>query len=250
MSKFKEYAKNSIGRDFVCGDIHGCWDKLEDSLALVGFDKAHDRLFCVGDMVDRGPDSIKCLNYLRKPWFYTVMGNHEAMLCDYLIADVYSWQGRDTIELYMANGGRWIEDVSEDLKEELLDVIQKLPIAIQLEIDPGRHIGIVHAQVMDDSWMDVFAKTSSRLVNEHNWDINPSIAGYIWGREKITYESHTLHRFQGSVDGIEAIFHGHTILDTPINVGNCFYIDTGSYLLDRKITVLEIKTYLDDFHKL
>jgi len=48
---------NKKGRDFVCGDIHGCFDQLEEKLSQVNFDKSTDRLFCVGDLIDRGHDA-------------------------------------------------------------------------------------------------------------------------------------------------------------------------------------------------
>jgi len=65
---------NTLGRDFIVGDLHGCRSLLEDLLAEVAFDGARDRLFSVGDLVDRGPDSEGCLELLKEPWFYPVLG--------------------------------------------------------------------------------------------------------------------------------------------------------------------------------
>ncbi|WP_156803421.1 metallophosphoesterase [Frateuria aurantia] len=45
------------------GEIHGCFSRLEAALALVGFDAGRDRLFAVGDLVDRGPESAEVLNW-------------------------------------------------------------------------------------------------------------------------------------------------------------------------------------------
>ena len=45
---------NRTGRDFVVGDVHGCFRTLEQALGQVGFDRERDRLFSVGDLVNRG----------------------------------------------------------------------------------------------------------------------------------------------------------------------------------------------------
>jgi len=47
---------NQAGKDYVIGDLHGCYELLERLLDAVGFDKSKDRLFSVGDLIDRGPD--------------------------------------------------------------------------------------------------------------------------------------------------------------------------------------------------
>ena len=50
----KHFPLNDLGRDFIIGDLHGHWSVLERLLEEVSFDKAKDRLFSVGDLVDRG----------------------------------------------------------------------------------------------------------------------------------------------------------------------------------------------------
>jgi serine/threonine protein phosphatase 1 len=59
------------------GDIHGHFQRLQQCLEAVGFDPAVDRLFSVGDLVDRGPHSEAALDWLAQPWFHAVQGNHE-----------------------------------------------------------------------------------------------------------------------------------------------------------------------------
>jgi len=63
---------NKLGRDLVVGDVHGCVDALRYLLNEIGFDGARDRLFSVGDLVDRGSDSLAALDLLDQPWFYPV----------------------------------------------------------------------------------------------------------------------------------------------------------------------------------
>ena len=72
----------ALGRDFVVGDIHGAFDILMKALEAVGFNPKTDRLFSVGDLVDRGNYSQLALEFLSEPWVFAVRGNHEQMLLD------------------------------------------------------------------------------------------------------------------------------------------------------------------------
>lgn len=74
---------NTLGRDFVVGDLHGCVDVLRALLHDVRFDPARDRLFSVGDLVDRGPASEAALELLDRPWCHVVRGNHEEVPVSY-----------------------------------------------------------------------------------------------------------------------------------------------------------------------
>lgn len=63
-------------RTLVIGDIHGCYDELAsmvDKFAPAG----SDRIFCVGDIINRGPFSDKCIRFVKENNIKTVMGNHE-----------------------------------------------------------------------------------------------------------------------------------------------------------------------------
>ena len=60
-------AYNNNGYDYVIGDLHGCYALLEKLLKQVNFDSRGDRLFSVGDIVDRGESSFECLKLLSKP---------------------------------------------------------------------------------------------------------------------------------------------------------------------------------------
>jgi bis(5'-nucleosyl)-tetraphosphatase (symmetrical) len=64
---------------YVVGDIQGCHDELRHLLDLVAFSPAVDRLWCVGDMVNRGPQSLETLRFLKSlgPAFTGVLGNHD-----------------------------------------------------------------------------------------------------------------------------------------------------------------------------
>ena len=61
----QHYSINELGTDFFVGDIHGHYQLLLDSLSQVGFnDNNGDRVFLVGDIINRGPDSYSCVELL------------------------------------------------------------------------------------------------------------------------------------------------------------------------------------------
>jgi bis(5'-nucleosyl)-tetraphosphatase (symmetrical) len=64
---------------YVAGDIQGCHDPLRRLLDKVAFDPANDALWCVGDLVNRGPKSLETLRFLKSLGnsFTGVLGNHD-----------------------------------------------------------------------------------------------------------------------------------------------------------------------------
>ena len=62
-SQLVRFDKNTHGTDYIVGDIHGHYERLMSQLGELNFDFACDRLFCVGDLIDRGPDSSKAVSY-------------------------------------------------------------------------------------------------------------------------------------------------------------------------------------------
>ena len=68
------------GRDLVVGDVHGCFRTLDRALCELRFDTDSDRLFGVGDLVDRGPHSGEALVWLETRFEAVVMGNQERPL--------------------------------------------------------------------------------------------------------------------------------------------------------------------------
>ena len=54
-----------MGRTIIVGDVHGCRRELEQLLDKVAF-ATGDRLVFVGDLVARGPDSLRVLDVVRR----------------------------------------------------------------------------------------------------------------------------------------------------------------------------------------
>lgn len=202
----QRYAANRRGRDFVVGDLHGCYDLLIYELDRLGFDRHQDRLFCVGDLIDRGPRSLDCLGLSFETWFHSVRGNHE-MLAYHALAHGH-W------EPWLFNGGDWARSHAADWLRKRLDAaLVRMPYAMEVDVGPER-IGIVHAEPPRD-W--------SRLS-----DANAASAHeMLWSRRRIA------RRDESIVQHIDVVVVGHTILEEPLWLGNVHYIDTGAFLSGR-----------------
>ena len=85
---------------YAIGDIQGCYDSLQRLLALCDFDPARDRLWMVGDLVNRGPHSLETLRFFRSlgPAALTVLGNHDLYLLMVAEGGVAYRSRKDTLQ--------------------------------------------------------------------------------------------------------------------------------------------------------
>ena len=88
---------------YAVGDIQGCYKPLARLLDKVNFDQSKDSLWCVGDLVNRGPDSLKVLRLLKslENQCVTVLGNHDIHLLS-MIYGIRSPRPNDTLDTVLA----------------------------------------------------------------------------------------------------------------------------------------------------
>lgn len=143
-SRIQYFKENKIGNDYVVGDLHGYYSLLMRSLNKFDFDFDKDRLFSVGDLIDRGPENQDCLELIYEKWFFPVLGNHEVLFLRAIMLGEFS--------LWYRNGGDWFEKEKEnyDLFAQYADDINALlPLAIEIKNGKNK-IGIIHAEPFPD----------------------------------------------------------------------------------------------------
>jgi serine/threonine protein phosphatase 1 len=211
---FQRFERNEAGRDYVVGDVHGCFDRLRRALNSAGFDARRDRLFSVGDLVDRGTQSKEAVQWLSLPWFHAVRGNHEQMAIE-------AEAGTLDPQLHAINGGLWFYELTDAERKEVARWFSELPYAIEVETADGT-FGLVHAEVAGDDWqflrkMLIDAETEK----QSNFDHMERFV--LWGRDIIRGRSN----FTG-VANIDRVYVGHTPVNDWRIIGNVHYIDTGA----------------------
>ncbi|XOV79989.1 MAG: metallophosphoesterase [Aestuariibacter sp.] len=223
---------------FLVGDTHGQYDLLMAALRDAGFDRNKGHiLVSVGDLIDRGPDSVKMLQLLAQPWFYCVMGNHEQMLLDSLdndsdtcVTDRWNWQ--------KMNGGDWYNRLGEQLWEvqQLMPKIAALPLAMEITSDQGR-IGVIHANVPNNHWPTAMQLNDLAIRKQVLWSrekgqLARTIADQYFSRNEAIPGSHleTSIREFPRVAGIDWVVVGHTIMPAqrPVQLGNTIFLDVGA----------------------
>ncbi|MGR7070827.1 protein-serine/threonine phosphatase [Klebsiella aerogenes] len=189
---------------WLVGDLHGCFDLLMSQLRQRKFDPWQDLLISVGDLIDRGPQSVKCLGLLHCRWFRAVRGNHEQMALDALASG--------EMALWTMNGGGWYPTASQEQKrlaDLLFNRCRDVPLIIELRSQDTTHV-IAHADYP---------------ASVYRWQLPVDEHQVLWGRQRLT--DHLAGR-HGEIAGAEHFWFGHTPLKRRYDSDNQHYIDTGA----------------------
>ncbi|MXN88579.1 metallophosphoesterase [Pasteurella canis] len=212
---YKKIDGSKYKKIFIVGDLHGMYDLLVSELEEAGFDFVDDLLISVGDLIDRGPENIKCLELIDFDWFEAVRGNHEQLAINGLEGN------RQSLYAWLYNGGNWyfeLDPIQKQKAEKLIKRCRDSPLIIELSIGEKK-IVIAHADYP---------------YNEYEYGKEVSNKEVIWNRDRVENDSHI------SIDGVDMFVFGHTPMKEPEQMGNRFYIDTGA-VFNGKLTLMRVK---------
>lgn len=219
--KFKRLDLSHARNVYVVGDIHGCFSLLETELEKIGFDRTQDHLISVGDLVDRGPESERVLEFLDYPWFHAVQGNHD------------EWTAaRSERREHRKHGGKWFWKLfyngNSELHYKIATALGNLPVLMEAHLPDGKKIGIAHACYPFASWRGA----------EDNADFFETEIK--WGRRHLgAVEAAYKAGNESYVDGIDHVYYGHTPMAKPFTSGNQSWIDTGACWDDGYFTIVK-----------
>jgi bis(5'-nucleosyl)-tetraphosphatase (symmetrical) len=118
---------------YAIGDIQGCYQPLLALLDKLRFDPADDQLWFTGDLVNRGPQSLEVLRFVKSlgDAAISVLGNHDLHLL--AIAEGFHKPSKlDTLD----------EILAADDRDELMHWLRHLPVFFHSE---EHNMGLVHA---------------------------------------------------------------------------------------------------------
>lgn len=198
---------------YVMSDLHGCYDQFIKLLELINF-KEEDELYILGDVIDRGPDSLKIIDYISpKNNITLLLGNHEQMYIEWFETGYpYDWFG---------NGGRLtFEELCKkpiEFQYSLYSYFRKLPRFLVVDKYILVHAGLDLSFDYKDLSIDEILKAQTLQYN-------------IWGRSHIGkyYELPSGHKIICGHTPVQNIASFKNMKDTEIvKHGSYVYLDCG-----------------------
>lgn len=231
-----------IKRTIIVGDIHGCIDEFNELIKKLSYDKKSDRLILLGDLIDRGPDSVAVVRKARQMDLECVMGNHEYKFLKWFKSynsknDVY-----DRKDYYL------------QLSDEDINYIAQMPTSIKLEntivvhagLKPGISLSnqskddLMYLRYTDKDKRFISLKKISKFGKEatgaHFW------TEFWYGPESVVY-GHNVHSFEEPL--IEEVRPG--VFCYGLDTGCCFGGKLTAMVLETKeiVQVQAKRTYYE-----
>lgn len=203
--KVERFDRNEAGRDFVTGDVRGCFRTLEQLLEEAGFNREHDRLFSVGGLVKGRSSASEALEWLGDGRITkAVFGLAER----HLLTDLEDGRHQEF--------DGWLGELPMEEVPRRETVLKAMPTGIEVKTSQGL-VGIVHAGVRFRSWSDTMAEPS-----RHHYRMDVALTGGGPGNWK---------GIPGrKVEGVDLLVTGHEPV-SPHKLGADTYwwnIDTGA----------------------
>jgi serine/threonine protein phosphatase 1 len=198
---------------WIISDCHGCYNTLTALLEKLPPEANSTNIVFVGDMVDRGPDSRKVIDFIRKSGYDCVIGNHEELMIDAF--DEYKEFGFPLInnQAWIQNGGltalnNYIKDdeIDYEVFEEDVEFLRELPnvLLYKDELDENnRMLSVTHAVCIDfiENYFALISELEHKDINslsiEEEHQINNMSQLIIWNRRIPTQGSKVFFNVSG-----------------------------------------------------
>ncbi len=156
---------------WAVGDLQGCLESFQRLLDRINFDPQRDQLWLTGDLVNRGPDSLGTLRFVRAlgDSAITVLGNHDLHLLAVAAADGQGLRPGDTLEGILRAPDR----------EALLQWLSERPL---FHHDPALRTSLVHAGLPPE-WSIADARARAAEVSAAIANDGPRFYAQMYGND-------------------------------------------------------------------
>lgn len=158
------------------GDIHGCLSTLKALIAKAG---PVSQIISVGDLIDRGPDSLGVIKYCIENNIQVCLGNHELLALEALKAYLgpdYPFKRMDLLDSdWIANGGRRVfDEASKEDLQFMVDYFQTLPIYIKTDYIHNDLPVVISHTCLNNYTYDI--------LNASQEDLKSHAKSFVWSR--------------------------------------------------------------------
>jgi bis(5'-nucleosyl)-tetraphosphatase (symmetrical) len=199
-----------MNRLIIYGDIHGCYDEFISLRNQIPAPKKDDIEICVGDIITKGKNSIKTLNFIIENNIKSVLGNHEDKLLRYL-----EHQKANPINPIELDNNE--QNIINNLSSEHIEFLQNLPLFLRFG-----SITVVHAGLQNHMYLNNLSKQDrQRILRLRYLDENYEYLTYGKENEQSIFWADIYDGKQGF------IVYGHQYFDKPKINEHAIGIDTG-----------------------
>lgn len=185
---------------YVMSDIHGVYEKFKEMLKTIHFSD-NDTLYILGDVIDRGKESIPLLlDIMERENIILMLGNHELMMYEVYdkgkSKDTWYWNGGQNTDTQFLSLSSWEQD-------NILDYIWRLPVIIPNLTLNGRTHYLAHSTFLDNREC---LQTKSMVTLSA-----PEVKHVVWEREYPYYNIKCANIYPEVKNSI--LITGHTITE-------------------------------------
>jgi len=161
---------------YIIGDLQGCYDELMTLLKQINYHPKHDELWFAGDIVNRGPKSLECLEFVKSLGSKgkMVLGNH-----DFHLLSAYSGKAKTKTLEPILNAPN---------ADELINWLRHQPLIIQ---HPNLPVVMVHAGI-PPQWNIkealTYAQEVEHILQSHHW--KEALTEHLYGDQPSQWNEH------------------------------------------------------------
>ncbi len=224
----------------VIGDVHGCYYTLKELVDKIKKKYPNIKIYCVGDLVDRGNNSFEVIEYIKSQEILFTLGNHDYMFYTHFkdphssMAKTWVYNGSEsTLKSYI--------NKSDELEKHLF-AIKNAPLFIDTEDCFISHAGI--SQKLKTKLPEDILSNLTEVKNILSSDLSDRNS-ILWCRDELL-----------NIGKLQVVGHTHRKEVFYDGNSNTVYIDTTAFGLNKLsaaivnksklVEVIDQKTFRDD----